>query len=122
MLIISALIILTAAARVLSKGHHVLHNVELNVRKPASKDRCRLLLRGINPDTSTEMVELYVENMMGLNVPDYTLYPSPGRDSILIRLSQPFSKGVLNSFIFFFLTNADVFETFQVVIFLHGIV
>ncbi|XP_008300868.1 poly [ADP-ribose] polymerase 10 [Stegastes partitus] len=81
-----------AAARVLSKGHHVLHNVELSVRKPATKDRCRLLLRGINPSTSTEMIELYVENMMGLNVNDYMLYPSPERDLILIHLSQPFSK------------------------------
>ncbi|XP_047461663.1 protein mono-ADP-ribosyltransferase PARP10 [Mugil cephalus] len=80
------------AARVLSQGHHVLHNVELSVRKPASKDRRRLLLRGVNPNTSTEMIELYVENMMGLNVQDYTLCPSPGRDFILIHLTQPFSK------------------------------
>ncbi|XP_074470025.1 protein mono-ADP-ribosyltransferase PARP10 [Sebastes fasciatus] len=86
-----------AAARVLSKGHHVVHNVELSVRKPASKDRCRLLLRGINPNTSTEMIELYVENMMGLNVPDSaTLYPSPRRDLMLIHLSQPFSKDFQN--------------------------
>ncbi|XP_039978314.1 protein mono-ADP-ribosyltransferase PARP10 [Xiphias gladius] len=79
-----------AAAQVLSKGNHVLHNVKLSVRKPASKDQCRLLLRGLNPNTITEMIELYVENMMGLNVTDYTLYPSPGRDFILIHLSQPF--------------------------------
>ncbi|XP_070841491.1 protein mono-ADP-ribosyltransferase PARP10 [Chaetodon trifascialis] len=85
-----------AAARVLSKGHHVVHNVELSVRKPASKDPCRLLLRGINPSTSPEMIELYVENMMGLNVSDYTLCPSPGRDFILIHLSQPFSKDFQN--------------------------
>ncbi|KAM6974213.1 protein mono-ADP-ribosyltransferase PARP10 [Tautogolabrus adspersus] len=79
-----------AAARVLAKGNHVLHNVELCVRKPATKDPCRLLLRGINPKTSIEMIELFVENMMDLN--DYSLYPSPGRDLILIHLSQPFSK------------------------------
>lgn len=85
-----------AAARVLSKGHHVLLNVELSVRKPASKDPCRLLLRGVKPSTSIEMIELYVENMMGLNAPDYTLYPSPGRDFILIHLSQPFSKDFQN--------------------------
>lgn len=85
-----------AAAQVLSKGHHVLHNVELSVRKPASKDRYRLLLRGINPNTSTEMIELYVENMIGLNLSEYTLYPSTGRDLILIHLSQPFSKDLQN--------------------------
>ncbi|XP_030002653.1 protein mono-ADP-ribosyltransferase PARP10 isoform X2 [Sphaeramia orbicularis] len=81
-----------AATQVLSKEHHVLHNVELNVRKPASKDPYRLLLRGINPTTCIEMVELYVENMMGLYTPDYTLLPSPKRDVILIHLSQPISK------------------------------
>lgn len=81
-----------AAAQVLSKEHHVLHNVELSVRKPATKDPCRLLLRGINPTTNIEMIELYVENMMGLYTPDYTLQPSPERDLILIHLSQPISK------------------------------
>ncbi|XP_041868062.1 protein mono-ADP-ribosyltransferase PARP10 isoform X2 [Melanotaenia boesemani] len=81
-----------AAARVLSKGHHVLHNIELIVRKPPSKDPCRLLLRGINPGTSLEMIELYVENMMDLNMTDYTLHPSPGSDFVLIHFCQPFSK------------------------------
>ncbi|TKS88659.1 Poly [ADP-ribose] polymerase 10 [Collichthys lucidus] len=83
-----------AAARVLSKGHHVLHNVELSVRKPASKDPCRLLLQGINPKTSSEMIELYLENMMDIS--DYDLHPSPGRESILIHLRQPFSKDFQN--------------------------
>ncbi|KAM9385070.1 protein mono-ADP-ribosyltransferase PARP10 isoform 2-T2 [Pholidichthys leucotaenia] len=79
-----------AARRVLSKGHHIVHNIELSVRKPASKDAHRLLLRGINPDTCTDMIELYVENMMGLT--DYSLHPSPGRDSVLIHITQPFSQ------------------------------
>lgn len=79
-----------AAARVLSKEHHVLHNVELGVRKPASKDPCRLLLRGINPNTSIEMIELYVENMTAQD--DFILCPSLGRDLILIHLSEPLSK------------------------------
>ncbi|XP_029977063.1 protein mono-ADP-ribosyltransferase PARP10 [Salarias fasciatus] len=81
-----------AAARVLSKGHHVVHNVELLVRRPAAKDPRRLLLRGVNPGTSSEMIELYVENMMGLNTQDYTLLPAPGRDLVLIHLSQAFTK------------------------------
>uniref|UniRef100_A0A3P9AV54 RRM domain-containing protein n=1 Tax=Maylandia zebra TaxID=106582 RepID=A0A3P9AV54_9CICH len=75
------------AARVLSKGHHVLHNAELSVRKPASKDPRKLLLRGINPNTYTEMIELFVENTMGLE--DYNLYPSPGRDLIVIQFHEP---------------------------------
>ncbi|KAK2830085.1 hypothetical protein Q5P01_018016 [Channa striata] len=81
-----------AAAKVLSKGNHILHNVELIVRKAAPKDRCRLLLRGVNPKTIDDMVELYVENMLGLDATDYTLYPSPARDVILIHLTHPFSK------------------------------
>lgn len=89
----SAFILLTAAARVLSKRHHVVHNSELSVRKPPSKDQSRLLLRGVSPYTSTEMIELYVENMMDLNVTDYALIPSPEKDFILIHLSQPLSKG-----------------------------
>lgn len=89
----------------LSKGHHVLHNVELSVRKPASKDRCRLLLRGLNPNTSTEMVELYVENTMGLDDSDYTLIPSPGGDFILVQLQQPFSQGVLTAHTVFLKTH-----------------
>ncbi|KAM7383842.1 hypothetical protein PAMA_011284 [Pampus argenteus] len=80
------------AARVLSKEHHVLHNVELSLRKPVLNDRYRLLLCGINPNTSTEMIELYVENMIGLNLNDYTLHPLLGRDLVLIHLRQPFSK------------------------------
>lgn len=79
----------------LSKGHHVVHNVEMTVRKPASKDRRRLLLVGVDPSTDNDMIELYVENLMGLDDDnDYTLYPSPGRDLVLIQLSQPLTKGV----------------------------
>lgn len=71
----------------------MLHNTKLSVRRPASKDRYSLLLRGLNPDTVTEMIELYVENMIGLNDSDYTLHPSPEREMILIKLKQPLSKG-----------------------------
>lgn len=80
------------AAQVLSKEHHVLHNVEISVRRPATKDPCRLLLKGLNPTTGIDMVELYVENLMGLSESDYTLHPSPDRDLILIQLSQPLEQ------------------------------
>ncbi|KAM3858619.1 protein mono-ADP-ribosyltransferase PARP10 [Diretmus argenteus] len=85
-----------AAGRVLSKGHHVLHDAELTVRKPALKDKWRLLLRGINPNTCVELIELYVENVFGLDMDDYTLYPSPGKDFVLIHFCQPFSKDFQN--------------------------
>uniref|UniRef100_A0A7N5ZT04 RRM domain-containing protein n=1 Tax=Anabas testudineus TaxID=64144 RepID=A0A7N5ZT04_ANATE len=90
------------AAKVLSKGHHVLHNIELSVRKAATKDQYRLLLRGVKPSTILDMVELYVENMMGLDAADYNLYPSPGGDFILIHLNQPLSKGLRNVHVVFF--------------------
>lgn len=96
----SLLLLLTVAARVLSKGHHVLQNVELTVRKPASKDQCRLLLRGLNPNICPDMLELYLENLLGLDVEDYTLYPSPGKDVVLIQLNQPFSKGLVDDIFF----------------------
>lgn len=84
---------LTVASRVLSKRAHVLSNAKLTVRKPACKDPWRLLLRGVNPTTSQELVELYVENMMGMDMDDYTLYPSPGRDLVLVHFHQTVNKG-----------------------------
>ncbi|XP_034017433.1 protein mono-ADP-ribosyltransferase PARP10 isoform X3 [Thalassophryne amazonica] len=78
-----------AAAQVLSRGHHALHNIDMTVRKPASRDRHRLLLRGVNPNTSSDLVELFVENMVGVSMPDYTLHPTPERDVILIQLRYP---------------------------------
>lgn len=79
-----------AAARVLSKEHHVVHNVELSVRKPAAKDPRRFLLKGVNPSTSIEMIELYVENLLNVNSPEYTLLPNG--DVIFIQLSQPLAQ------------------------------
>lgn len=97
LLLIFCLVVATAAARVLSKDRHVLSNGELVVRKPAPREQrsppLLLLLRGISPTTCLEMIELYVENMMGLDAADYALSPAPGRDFIFVRLTQPLSKG-----------------------------
>lgn len=97
LLLIFCLVVATAAARVLSKDRHVLSNGELVVRKPAPREQrsppLLLLLRGISPNTCLEMIELYVENMMGLDAADYALSPAPGRDFIFVRLTQPLSKG-----------------------------
>lgn len=81
-----------AAARVLSKEHHVIHNVELSVRKPAAKDPRRFLLKGVNPSTSIEMIELYVENLLNVSVPEYTLLPNADSTIVLIQLSQPLAQ------------------------------
>ncbi|CAL8296723.1 unnamed protein product [Lota lota] len=77
------------AARVLSKEQHVVYNAEITVRRPVMKDQRRLLLCGIQPNTCMELVELYVENVMEVDVDDYTLTPLPGRDALLIYLHRP---------------------------------
>ncbi|KAJ3609479.1 hypothetical protein NHX12_024000 [Muraenolepis orangiensis] len=79
----------TVAARVLSKERHYIFNTDLSVRRPAMKDQRRLLLSGVRPSTCTELVELYVENLMQLDTGEYTLTPSAGRDTVLIHLHQP---------------------------------
>eukprot|EP00066_Takifugu_rubripes_P018234 XP_011607500.1 PREDICTED: poly [ADP-ribose] polymerase 10 isoform X1 [Takifugu rubripes] len=80
------------ADRVLSKESHTLQNTELRVRKPARKDRRRLLLRGLGPSTSLDCIEMYVENILGLNLEDYQLHFTPARDAVIIQLSQPLSE------------------------------
>lgn len=84
---------MTAAARVLSKEAHSLQNTDMRVRKSACKDQCRLLLRGFVPSTSVDVIELYVENTLGLKLEDYELHFPPARDSALIQLRQPLSQG-----------------------------
>lgn len=84
---------MTDADRVLSKESHTLQNTELRVRKPARKDRRRLLLRGLGPSTSLDCIEMYVENTLGLNLEDYQLHFTPARDAVIIQLSQPLSEG-----------------------------
>lgn len=84
---------MTAANRVLSKESHTLQNTELRVRRAARKDRRRLLLRGLSPNTSLDYIEMYVENTLSLNLEDYQLHFTPARDSVLIQLSQPLSEG-----------------------------
>lgn len=92
-LLFSTWIILTDAARALSKEGHTLQNTELRVRKPPHKDQHRLLLRGLGPSTTEDPIEMYVENILGLNLEDYQLYFTPARDSVLIQLRQPLSQG-----------------------------
>ncbi|KAG9355470.1 hypothetical protein JZ751_000308 [Albula glossodonta] len=82
----------TVAARVLAKETHVLQGSSLTVRRQAPKDPGKLLLRGINPNTSLELVELYVENVTGMGSEDYILYPSRGKGLVLVQFHRPISK------------------------------
>lgn len=83
-----------AAVRVVSKSH-VLHNTTLTLRRKPPKDPGKLLLRGLNPHTSLDHVELYVENMTRMTFEtDFTLYPSPNKDLVLVHFKTPLSKGL----------------------------
>ncbi|KAI5085305.1 poly [ADP-ribose] polymerase 10, partial [Silurus meridionalis] len=78
-----------AAVKVVEKGSHTLSNATLIVRKKPWKDVGKLLLRGLSLTTSRDMLELYVENLTGIESDHYTLYPSPGKDLVLVHLHQP---------------------------------
>ncbi|XP_066530894.1 protein mono-ADP-ribosyltransferase PARP10 [Hoplias malabaricus] len=80
------------AARVTSKDSHTLYNTRLTVRMKPPKDSGKFLLRGLSPSTSLEMVGLYVENLTGLDSEDYSLFPSAGKDLVLIHLQKPLSQ------------------------------
>lgn len=84
---------LTVAARVMQKDPHILSDAKLIVRKKSPKDHGKLVLRGLSLSTSRDMLELYVENLTGIESGNYTLYLSPGKDLVLIHLHQPAVKG-----------------------------
>ncbi|XP_072531780.1 protein mono-ADP-ribosyltransferase PARP10 [Salminus brasiliensis] len=78
------------AARVVSKDSHSLSGGKLIVRKKPPKDCGKFVLRGLSPSTSLEMVELYVENLTGID--EYTLYPSAGRELVLLHVHKPLTE------------------------------
>lgn len=83
-----------AAVRVVSKTH-VLQNNTLTVRRKPPKDPGKLLLKGLNPHTSLDYVELYIENVTGMDCEtDFILYPSPNKDLVLVHLKNPSGKGL----------------------------
>ncbi|KTF88895.1 hypothetical protein cypCar_00027970 [Cyprinus carpio] len=80
------------AARVVSKSH-VLQNTKLTVRRKPPKDPGKLLLKGLSPQTSLDHVELYVENVTGMDCEtDFILYESPKKDLVLVHLKKPLDR------------------------------
>ncbi|KAG7317400.1 hypothetical protein KOW79_019698 [Hemibagrus wyckioides] len=77
------------ATRVLQKGSHRLSDAQLIIRKKPPKDHGKLVLRGLSPSTSRDLLELYVDNLTGIESDNYTLFQSPGKDLVLIHLHQP---------------------------------
>ncbi|KAJ8273298.1 hypothetical protein GJAV_G00099970 [Gymnothorax javanicus] len=80
------------AARVLTKEPHVLQGAVLRTRRKASKDPGKLLLHGVKPSTSLDLLELYVENVTGMREGDYTLYFSQGNDFAVIHFRIPITR------------------------------
>lgn len=84
-----------AAAGVLSKGSHVLLDTTFTARRKPPKDPGKLLLKGLNPNTGLDFLELYVENITDMEVGrDISLFPSPSKDLVLIHLNRPLTKGL----------------------------
>ncbi|XP_066531615.1 protein mono-ADP-ribosyltransferase PARP10-like [Hoplias malabaricus] len=80
------------AARVVSNNSHTLNDEPLKVRRKPPTDSGKFLLRGLSPRTSLDTVELYVENLTVLDSEDYSLFPSAGKDLVLIHLQKPLSQ------------------------------
>lgn len=77
----------------MQKSSHTLLDAKLIVRKQPPKDHGKLVLRGLSLGTSRDMLDLYVENLTGIDSDNYTLYLSPGKDLVLIHLHQPAGEG-----------------------------
>ncbi|XP_025031769.1 poly [ADP-ribose] polymerase 10 isoform X2 [Python bivittatus] len=74
------------AQRVLSRTDHVLQGVHLTVQPAAPRDYGKVVLRGLNPQSSLELVELYVERMLDCGREDYAIHRSPAGDQVLVQL------------------------------------
>ncbi|XP_043923651.1 protein mono-ADP-ribosyltransferase PARP10 [Protopterus annectens] len=80
------------AKRVLSKGEHVLQGVTMQVRKAPPKDPGKVVLRGLNPDTARDILELYVEFLSGADCGQYSVFYSSTRETALIQFQQPLTQ------------------------------
>ncbi|XP_013923578.1 PREDICTED: poly [ADP-ribose] polymerase 10 [Thamnophis sirtalis] len=74
------------AQRVLSRADHALQGVQLVVQPAAPRDYGKVVLRGLNPQSSLELVELYVEHMLDCERDAYSLHRSPAGDQALVQL------------------------------------
>ncbi|KAM3841398.1 protein mono-ADP-ribosyltransferase PARP10 isoform 3-T3 [Vipera latastei] len=79
------------AQRVLSKTDHALQGVPLTVQPAAPRDYGKLVLQGLKPQSSLELVELYVEHMLDCERDAYSVYRSPAGDQVLVQLQAALS-------------------------------
>ncbi|KAM6458467.1 protein mono-ADP-ribosyltransferase PARP10 isoform 4-T4 [Liasis olivaceus] len=79
------------AQRVLSRTDHILQGVHLTVQPAAPRDYGKVVLRGLNPQSSLELVELYVEHMLDCEREDCAVHRSPAGDQVLVQLRAALS-------------------------------
>ncbi|XP_033011911.1 protein mono-ADP-ribosyltransferase PARP10 [Lacerta agilis] len=80
------------AQRVLSRTDHQLQDAHLTVHPAAPRDYGKVVLQGLNPQTSRDLVELYVERMLNCESGVYSVFRSHRGDQALVQLPSPFSN------------------------------
>ncbi|XP_058035038.1 protein mono-ADP-ribosyltransferase PARP10 isoform X2 [Ahaetulla prasina] len=79
------------AQRVLSRTDHALQGVHLTVQPAAPRDYGKVVLQGLNPQSSLELVELYVEHILDCERNAYSIHRSPAGDQALVELQAAIS-------------------------------
>uniref|UniRef100_A0A8C5RPV6 Poly [ADP-ribose] polymerase n=1 Tax=Laticauda laticaudata TaxID=8630 RepID=A0A8C5RPV6_LATLA len=74
------------AQRVLSRSDHALQGVQLTVQPAAPRDYGKVILQGLNPQSSLELVELFVEHLLDCERDAYSICRSPAGDQALVQL------------------------------------
>ncbi|XP_028591728.2 protein mono-ADP-ribosyltransferase PARP10 [Podarcis muralis] len=80
------------AQRVLSRTGHQLQDAHLTVHPAAPRDYGKVVLQGLNPQTSRDLVELYVERMLNCESGDCSVFRSHRGDQALVQLPSPLSN------------------------------
>uniref|UniRef100_A0A8D0LD74 Uncharacterized protein n=1 Tax=Sphenodon punctatus TaxID=8508 RepID=A0A8D0LD74_SPHPU len=79
------------ATRVLAQPSHALQDAQLVVSLAAPRDYGKVVLRGLSPQISPTLLELYVERMLSCEGQAYTVHRSPAGDQALVQLPEPLS-------------------------------
>ncbi|XP_034980365.1 protein mono-ADP-ribosyltransferase PARP10 [Zootoca vivipara] len=80
------------AQRVLSRTDHRLQDAHLTVHPAAPRDYGKVVLQGLNPQTSQDLVELYVERMLNCESGVCPVFRSHRGDQALVQLTNPLSN------------------------------
>uniref|UniRef100_A0A8D2J2R8 Poly [ADP-ribose] polymerase n=1 Tax=Varanus komodoensis TaxID=61221 RepID=A0A8D2J2R8_VARKO len=80
------------AQSVLSRASHVLQGAPLLVRPMAPRDCSRALLRGVAPQTSSALLESYMEHVLGAEAGSFSVLRGRARDLALVQLRRPLSE------------------------------